>query len=177
MTRRFLSLPGLLLAVAACAPKPVGEQVLFSEPLDDTQKVLSMDHVSIDRQISSDGIASLRVETEEPLRLQLVEVPLEDLDNTVLQYRAKLRSQNFDGVAYLEMWCRVKGKGEFFSRALHDPLRGDRNWISQQTPFLLQRGEHADLVRLNLVVDGRGSVWVDQLELLQSDELGPGPAR
>jgi hypothetical protein len=177
MPYRFRSLPVLALALAACAPKQVGEQVLFFEPLDDIEKVLSSDHLAIDEQVSSDGIASLRVETDEPLRLQLVEVPLRDLDNTVLQYRAKLRSKNFDGVAYLEMWCRVKGKGEFFSRALHDPLRGDRNWVSQQTPFLLQRGEHADLVRLNLVVDGRGSIWVDQLQLIQSDDVGPGPAR
>ena len=177
MSRRCLLLPALLLAISSCAPKESGEQLLFSEPLDDIEKVLSSDHLTIDDQVSSDGVASLRVETDEPLRLQLVEVPLEDLDDTVLQYRAKLRSKNFDGVAYLEMWCRVKGKGEFFSRALHDPLRGDRNWVSQQTPFLLQRGEHADLVRLNLVVDGRGSVWVDQIELIQSDDVGPGPAR
>ena len=175
MAHRALWLPMLLLV--ACAGKKANEQVLFSEPLDDNAGVLSTEQMVVDKTISADGVASLRVETKEPLRLHLVEVPLQDLDDTVLQFRAKLRSQNFDGVAYLEMWCRVKGKGEFFSRALHDPLRGDQNWISQQTPFFLQRGQHADLVRLNLVIDGRGSVWVDQLELLQNAAEGTGAAR
>ena len=65
------------------------------------------------------------------------------------------------------MWCRVKGQGEYFSRALHAPLRGTQEWVLQETPFYLQPGQEADLVRLNLVVDGVGSVWIDALELRQ----------
>jgi len=145
----------------------MGEEVLFHHSMDSSERLIGASQLVADPTRSADGIASLRVDAREPLRIPLAEVPLHNLDDTVLQYRAKLRSEGLEGVAYLEMWCRVKGQGEFFSRALQDPLRGDREWVSQQTPFFLQKGQRADLARLNLVIDGHGTVWIDQLELLR----------
>ncbi len=35
------------------------------------------------------------------------------------------------------------------------------------TPFLLQQGQKPDLIRLNLVVKGKGRVWIDDVRLLR----------
>jgi hypothetical protein len=35
----------------------------------------------------------------------------------------------------------------------------------QETPFILQPGQNPDLIRLNLVIDGTGVVWIDSLRL------------
>jgi hypothetical protein len=64
------------------------------------------------------------------------------------------------------MWCRLPGTGEFFSRGLDHVLTGSTDWASFETPFLLKKGEAPDLIRLNLVVEGSGRVWIRDIELL-----------
>jgi hypothetical protein len=66
------------------------------------------------------------------------------------------------------MWCAFPGAGEFFSRALHAPLTGTTEWTTQETPFFLKKGEVPNLVRLNLVITGAGTVWIDDLTLARS---------
>ena len=67
------------------------------------------------------------------------------------------------GQFYLDMWCSFPGKGEFFSRALQAPLTGTMEWTTQETPFFLKQGENPDNVKLNLVIDGSGTVWIDDI--------------
>jgi hypothetical protein len=35
------------------------------------------------------------------------------------------------------------------------------------TPFFLEAGQKPDLIRLNLVVNGTGTVWIDDIRLLR----------
>jgi len=60
------------------------------------------------------------------------------------------------------------GKGEFFSRGLQTPLMGTTNWATEETPFLLKEGENPDNVKLNVVIQGKGTVWVDNICLLKA---------
>jgi hypothetical protein len=91
----------------------------------------------------------------------------------MVTYRAKLKTENLTEQAYLEMWCRLPGKGEFFSRGLAHTVTGSNDWASYETPFLLKKGEKPDLIKLNLVVKGAGKVWVKDVELLKGP-LPPG---
>jgi hypothetical protein len=89
------------------------------------------------------------------------------IDNARLTYQAKLRTASVEGQVYLEMWCHFPGKGEFFSRALHAPLTGTTAWTSQETPFFLKKGDDPDNIKLNLVINGKGTVWIDELRLIK----------
>jgi hypothetical protein len=86
----------------------------------------------------------------------------------VLTYRAHLRTESLDGQAYLEMWCGIPGMGEFFSRALQAPVSGTTGWVTQETSFFLENGQRAQVVKLNLVIAGTGTVWVDDIALVQA---------
>ena len=86
----------------------------------------------------------------------------------MLTYRAKLKTQNFSGRAYLEMWCRLPGRGEFFSKGLQHPVTGTNDWASYETPFYLKKGQKPDLIKLNIVVEGKGELWMKEVELLQT---------
>jgi hypothetical protein len=66
------------------------------------------------------------------------------------------------------MWSRFPGKGEFFSRGLETPLTGTTTWTSEETPFFLKKGENPDNVKLNLVINGKGMAWIDDIRLLKS---------
>jgi hypothetical protein len=90
-----------------------------------------------------------------------------DAENTRLIYQAKVRTQDVKGQVYLEMWCVIPGKGEFFSRGLQAPLTGTTEWTSVETPFFLEAGQNPDNVKLNLVIDGTGTAWIDDVRLVK----------
>lgn len=100
--------------------------------------------------------------------IRLFEVEKPELEQCMVTYRAKLKTENLTGQAYLEMWCRFPGKGEFFSRELANPVTGSNDWASYETPFFLKKGEKPDLIKLNVVVKGIGKVWIKDVELLKS---------
>jgi hypothetical protein len=135
--------------------------------LDDTQNLITRSGVSIDKQISSDGNGSLRIESDEPKTIRLFETGDIDIDNARLIYQAKVRTENAKSKVYLEMWCHFTGKGDFFSRGLTSPLTGTTHWTTLETPFFLKKGENPDNIKLNLVMDGSGTAWIDDIRLLQ----------
>ena len=86
----------------------------------------------------------------------------------MLTYRAELKSAGVERGAYLEMWCRLPGRGEFFSKGLHDKLTGTTDWSSHEVPFHLKKGQRPDLVKLNVAFEGGGTVWIRAVELLRT---------
>lgn len=168
----LLLVAGLLpCLLAGCSPGSPGASAVTEIahfPIDDLAGVLTSSGVVFDEAISSDGNGALRVEATQPTSLRLYEIDGLDVDNAVLTYRAKLRAERVEGQAYLEMWVRVAGMGEAFSRGLHAPLSGTVDWTSQEIPFFLEAGQRAELVKLNVVIAGTGTVWIDDIHLLQA---------
>jgi len=160
----------VVLAMSACtssqqASAPVE---LKHFPLDSLEGVRATTGVSFDAQASSDGKGSLRVDATQQVTVPLFEVTDVSVENATLLYQARVQSESLEGKAFLEMWVRIPGKGEFFSRALDRPLTGTMSWMTVAAPFFLQAGQKPDLIRLNLVVQGKGRVWIDDVRLLRA---------
>lgn len=168
MIRRFMFIAaaGILLAVAfGCSNRTRTVETLHTSSMSSLNGVITRTGVAVDSTISSDGDGSLRLTATGPTTFRLYDVDVGHIEKSLLIYRAKIRTEDVRGSAYLEMWCSFPGKGEFFSRALHDPVSGTTEWVAQQTPFMLQKGQYPDGVKLNLVLDGTGTVWIDDIEL------------
>jgi hypothetical protein len=135
--------------------------------LNDMEGIPSQSGLEIDRDISSDGNGSLRIEVTQPTTIRLFETGDMDIESARLVYQAKVRTENVRGKVFLEMWCCFPDKGEFFSKGLMQSLTGTVDWITLKTPFLLKEGENPDNIKLNLVIDGRGTVWIDDIKLLK----------
>jgi hypothetical protein len=131
------------------------------------EEIITQSGVQIDKAVSSDGKGSLRITATEPTVVRLFEVGDIDVANARLIYQAKVRTENVEGKVYLEMWCHFPGKGEFFSRGLQTPLTGTTEWTTEETPFFLQKGENPDNVKLNLIIEGKGTAWIDDIRLLK----------
>ena len=125
-----------------------------------------------DATVSRGGIAVAEdgwaVDSSEAQTIRLFEVEAPQAEQCLLTYRAKLRTEALAGRAFLEMWCRFPGRGEFFSKGLHHAVKGTTDWASYETPFLLKKGQRPDLIKLNLVIEGRGKVWVKDVQLLRT---------
>lgn len=170
MRRRLLEAVGMLAAasLASCSPPGTTEEVLYENPISDLSGVLTRSGVELDTQVTSDGNGSLKIVADGPTTVRLFEVQGLGVDQARLAYRARLRTEGVEGQVYLEMWCRFPGAGEYFSRDLESPLSGSTEWISEETPFFLEKGQTPDLVKLNVVITGTGTVWVDEVTLTGS---------
>jgi hypothetical protein len=174
----LLIVPGiLLLGLFGFRPVkiPVGSTanprtVIQSYPIHSMAMVLTQDGVEFDRTVSSDGNGSLKIQNDLPEKqtFRLFASGPINADYCMLIYSAKLQTDSLDGNAYLEMLCSFEGKGEFFSRSIEQSVAGTTQWTTIQTPFRLEAGQMPDDVRLNLVIEGSGTVWIDDIELLSS---------
>jgi hypothetical protein len=48
---------------------------------------------------------------------------------------------------------------------MNDVASQKTDWKIIQTPFLFQKGQRRDKVTLNLVINGKGTVWIDDIVL------------
>ena len=78
-------------------------------------------------------------------------------------YSAKVKTE-LDGMAFLEMWVHVGG-GKFFSKGMNDVVSQKTDWKMIETPFMLQKGQKPEKVTLNLVINGKGTIWIDCIVL------------
>lgn len=142
-------------------------QELKRYPLDSPDGLITQTGVQTDKETSADGKGSLKITSEGPAVVRLYETGDLNVENARLIYQAKVKTEKAEGKVYLEMWCHFPGKGEFFSRGLDQALTGTMNWSSQETMFLLKKGEKPDNIKLNLVMEGRGTAWIDDIRLLK----------
>ncbi len=119
-----------------------------------------------DLVVKVEGSGSIKISTWWPTTICLGEVQELDVENAQIIYRAKLKSEKLEGTAFLEMWCHVGG-GQYFSRGMDSTVTGTMSWKTLQTPFILQAGQTAKKVTLNVVINGRGTIWIDDVQLLK----------
>lgn len=157
----------VVIALVACSQSKTNATKLPNFPVDDLNGLVSKADVQLDKEISSDGNGSLKITITKPTVVLLYEVKDIDIENARLIYQASVRTENIDGQVYLEMWCHFPGKGDFFSRGIQSSLTGTTDWTTVETPFFLQKGENPDYVKLNLVINGKGTAWIDDIRLIK----------
>jgi len=169
---RGVAYPLLLLCLAltagACPSAGESETVLQPFPLSEGVATVTREGVAFDPAVSSDGGGSLRITADGPRVVELFQTGDLDVEDARLIYRARLKTEGVEGEVYLEMLCRFAGMGSYFSRGLDHPLKGSTGWTAVQTPFFLKKGENPDQVRLNLVFTGKGTAWIDRIQLLRA---------
>lgn len=165
--RFIFSYLALLTLSLSCVRRDAADLELLTFPLDDLEGVLTRSGIEVDTRISSDGKGALKINAAEPGIFRLFELGDVDVEAAVLVYQARLRTENVSGLVYLEMLCHFAGKGEFFSRGVDSPLTGTVEWTTQEISFLLRKGENPDNIKLNIVCEGSGTIWVDEVRLVK----------
>ncbi len=162
-----LALMAFVIAAAGCS-KDGGDVIeLRHYPVDDLEGVVMAGCVEFDDAVSADGGGSIRAATTEPQTFRLYETGDMDVEDARLIYQARLRTQGVEGRVFLEMYCHFPARGDAFSRGLQTPLTGNTEWVTEEIPFFLRKGENPDNIKLNLVIDGSGTAWIDDIRLLE----------
>jgi hypothetical protein len=125
-----------------------------------------------DRTLSQGVVAVAQdgwvVDSKEEQTIRLFEVQEPQAEQCLISYRAKMKTDGLAGRAFLEMWCRLPGHGEFFSKGLNQAVRGTTDWASYEITFYLKKGQKPDLIKLNLIVEGRGKLWLRDVQLFKT---------
>ena len=147
--------------LAAALARPAAAQELKRLSLDDARSLGLT--IATDEAVKVEGRGSVKITTRWPTTVCLGEVSGPDVEAATLLYQARVRS-DLDGSAFLEMWVQVGG-GQYFSRGMDVQVHGKSDWKRLQTPFHFQKGQRPEKVTLNLVINGKGTVWIDDVLL------------
>lgn len=122
--------------------------------------------LQIDETQKTEGLGALKIDTQWATSVCLGQITDLNLENSQVVFNARVRTQ-LQGTAYLEMWCHFGAKA-YFSRGLDNQARGRTDWQRLRTPFILQKGQRPDKITLNLVINGTGTVWVDDVVVVKA---------
>jgi hypothetical protein len=95
-------------------------------------------------------------------------------EGTLFTYRAQVQTNDLKGKAYLEIGCNFAdgpNEGEYSNRNLEFPISGTNEWASCETSFPVPNDKWPDQFKLNVVIEGKGKVWIKDIKLLR----GPLP--
>jgi hypothetical protein len=163
-----------LIILFACSDKSDKVVVIKTYPVENLDGLITQEGVEFDGGVSADGNGSIRITTPESTTVRLYETGDIDIEKSRLVYKAKIRTEGVIGQVFLEMWCVFGGNGEYFSRGLHSLVTNNTDWKGIDTMFFLKSGENPNNIKLNLVINGSGIVWIDDIILekhpLTSDE-------
>ena len=157
----------IVTAVVSCSNSSQRSVELKRFPVDSLDGIITRSGAELDEDDSSDGKGSLRIKARNAATVRLFEVNDLGVENAILTYQAKLRSEDLIGMAYLEMRCHFPDGREFFSSSPRAFLTGTTKWTAMQTLFTLRKGERPDVVKLNLIIEGKGTVWIDDIHLMK----------
>jgi hypothetical protein len=149
-----------LAAALSCSDSP---RMIYVKKLDSADDVITRSGVTFDPEASA-----IRIEARGPVTIHLAQIDLKGLAGVRLFFRGHLRSANLKGRAYFEIQCELADGPPLSARGLTEAVSGTTDWVRQQTPLILESGQRAERVQLNVVVEGSGTLWVNVIALGQA---------
>ena len=114
---------------------------------------------------------SLKIEggTGTPVTVAIIEPPA--IKGPRYAVTGQVRYESVEGVGYLEMWNHFSNGGEYFSRTLADvgpmmKLQGNSGWRPFTLPFDATGASAPTRLVVNVVLPGRGVVYLSPLQLV-----------
>lgn len=130
---------------------------------------------AIDPTISSDGNGSLRIDARGKQLVDLYRVwgDEEDLSFRQLVYQADVRTEGATGDVFLVMQAGITSvPGGSISVVGRDAaIRGTTDWTTLQASAGNPGGSRLLETKLQLHIDGPGTVWIDNVKLIKRQTL------
>jgi hypothetical protein len=162
---RFASLILVILWLAAgCGSR---EPVLVAaHSCDELAGLVDQDEeLTIDRQDKFEGEGALYVKASEKRAVRLLELENPELEDVLITCTAQAKCIGIWGRAYLELFCSVPGEGDFTARDWDHAVHATQDWTPVRVEYRLEDGQRPDRLRLSLVINSAGSVWLDDIRI------------
>lgn len=144
------------------------EPLVFLFNVNSLNSVISKYNLIMDNEISYDGLGSIRVESEDSVTAYLFILRDIPIRRAKLKWEAYCKTEELEGRAFMEIGVQIYSKyGKEYDTFIY---RGDEfiskttNWTKLNVEFLSTENRMISTVQLNLIVKGRGKVWIDQVK-------------
>jgi hypothetical protein len=121
----------------------------------------------------------LRVDNDQPkpTTVTVLTVDPPQIAGPRYRLRGQVRYDNVEGAGYLEMWNYFPDGDQYFSRTLAETgpmmkLHATSGWRSFELPFDATGAPPPTRLVLNVVLQGRGTVYLGPLELTEDSGVG-----
>lgn len=156
---RLLLAASLSIDALACSSGP-SARMIYSNRLDHLESIVTQTGVSLD---TSRGGGGLRIDVNGTSTIRLVELRPHVDDAVALVYRGHLRSTDLQGRAYLAISCSTSAGQVVSAKGLDSAVTGSTEWTLQALRLSLD--QPCETARLNVAVEGRGTVGVRNIAL------------
>ena len=155
---------GVLLLGSAAS---LADNEIIEFPINSSQDIVSSGSVRIDPESEN----ALLVNSDGKREIELFDIEGSGLGDKKLTYSAVMRTKDLtatddtSGIAYLELTVLFPDGEELVARGPRVPLSGTTKWRSAETALYVDKGGDPQNVSLDLIVDGAGKVWVQDVRL------------
>lgn len=164
----------LVCALSGGPAPPASEELIYRQPIDRIEEVITRDHARIDFINTADKRGALRIEARSPMEVDLFRLDRLDFDNARLFYRAKMRVGALKGEAYLVLRCRLgNSQNEVVAEGLQYALSGTTDWVDAELVLYLHTQERPRDLRFQVRIAGKGVVWVDDVRVYRAPLIEP----
>lgn len=171
----------VLLAPAAACPelsrRATAENALREFHWPKLQQAGSLNAGTIVPAAGETKFDSLLVENPQaiPTAITVLVVPDPNITKPRYAIRGQVRYEAVEGKGYLEMWNHFPSGGRYFSRTLAasgpmQHLKGVSDWRPFVLPFLIGSAKRPEKLVVNVVLPGKGRVWLGPLSLVQYEQ-------
>lgn len=160
----FTAIIGILILGSVIS---LADQEIVELPINSAQDIVSSGSVRIDPESEN----ALLVNSDGKKEIELFDIEGTGLGDKKLTYSAVMRTKDLmstddtRGIAYLELTVLFPDGEELVARGPRVPLSGTTEWRSAETVLYVDKGGDPQNVSLDLIVDGAGKVWLQDLRL------------
>jgi len=145
----------------------IADEEIIEFPITGVQDIVSSGSAQIDPESEDALLVNSQAKTE----VKLFDIDGSGLGDKKLTYSARMRTQDLTatedtrGIAYLQMTVLFPDGEELVARGPRVPLSGTTDWRSADTVLYVDNGGDPQSINLDLIVDGAGKVWVQDVKL------------
>ncbi len=138
-------------------------------PTDSLDSLEGRKGVELDKSATVDGNGSIAVRASGSGVYELIDAGDVDLEQAQIVFQAKMKTRKVKGAVFLEIACEIPELGQSSIQGRQYSLSGSSHWLDVEVRYPLRKGENPRNVKLNLVFQGSGKAWVDDVRLYRED--------
>ncbi|HSJ01418.1 MAG TPA: hypothetical protein VK956_03155, partial [Verrucomicrobium sp.] len=147
------------------ATKPPAKTLGEVLPMNDVSRLGTQ--VKVDTSETTDGDGSLKVTAAHGAVVTVGELGWPGLNaSEALWCEAQLKCADAPGGAYLEIWCDLADGSRVSTKAKDLAVRDTAGWLAVRVPVVVKRPVEIRGIKVNLVIEGPGTAWVDDIRFL-----------
>ncbi|QIF00691.1 hypothetical protein [Roseimicrobium sp. ORNL1] len=159
-----------LVSVLVLTSTSISAVELGSFPCNDLSQVKTL--VTVDKSVTADGNGSLKVAAAQNAVITIADQKnLRVEKGETLWCILKVKCEGVSQRAFLEMWCEVAEGKRAFSKGLNQAMQGSAEWYEIRLPMMVNDDFTVNRALVNVVIEGSGTVWVDQITFQKAKGL------